>query len=786
MNCLRFAHLNFLITKPYPILDYWSILLRRELLLRIGTFLSCLTFFTAVVDGQDLGALDGFITDASNGETLISANVLFEESLRGAVTNLSGYYAVSGIEPGTYTVRFSYIGYDTILRELTFAPGESIRLDIELTPTSELLETVEVTADRITEEEIRSIGVNQITVATVQQLPQVFEPDVFRTLQLLPGVAQSSDFSSGLYIRGGDPGQTLILLDRTKIYNPSHVFGFFSTFNTDAIKDVRLYKGGFPSSYGGVLGSVVDVQNKDGNRRETHGKVSIGLLASRAFAEGPYSRGSWMVALRRSTLEPLLAAFGDIDAVPKAFYFYDFNGKINFDASSNDKLSLSFYAGSDYLRSTFIDGIEVKLNYGNRTIAGTWTHLWSNQLFTSATINSTWYESTPSATVSGTNFKQVNRIVETSLRADFEYYPNSKHEIAGGLWTGVFNAPLTNFFDNREVFSTRNRVEHAALYLQDIYRPTPDWTINGGVRATFYGNGSHFTVSPRLSVEHQLRSNMRLQASVGRYFQFLTLISNEVFSGFDLWLTSGEGVDPAYGDQFIVGLKTDLVDNITLDTELYYRTMRQLFIRDPFLTQPAGQDYPDLFEFGQGNARGAEIQLSRQSGRINGFIAYTVAFTDRFFDSLNQDALGEPRRFVPRNDRLHDLNITALWRISRKWELGAVFTYATGQAYTRPEAAYTIYSVAPINGVDETNLLVSPGLNQSRLPSYHRLDIGATLNGSWGQFADYEFQMQVINAYAQQNTWFIFNQFEDDGTLTRNTVPQIPVPLPNLSLTLKF
>jgi len=279
---------------------------------------------------------------------------------------------------------------------------------------------------------------------------------------------------------------------------------------------------------------------------------------------------------------------------------------------------------------------------------------------------------------------------------------------------------------------------------------------------------------------------MRLQASVGRYFQFLTLISNEVFSGFDLWLTSGEGVDPAYGDQFIVGLKTDLVDNITLDTELYYRTMRQLFIRDPFLTQPAGQDYPDLFEFGQGNARGAEIQLSRQSGRINGFIAYTVAFTDRFFDSLNQDALGEPRRFVPRNDRLHDLNITALWRISRKWELGAVFTYATGQAYTRPEAAYTIYSVAPINGVDETNLLVSPGLNQSRLPSYHRLDIGATLNGSWGQFADYEFQMQVINAYAQQNTWFIFNQFEDDGTLTRNTVPQIPVPLPNLSLTLKF
>jgi len=742
--------------------------------------------FVATVDGQDLAALDGFVTDASNGETLIAANIFFEESLRGAVTNLSGYYAVSGIEFGTYTVRFSYIGYETIQRELTFAAGESIRLDIELTPISELLNAVEVAADRITEEEVRAIGVSQITVATIQQLPQVFEPDVFRTLQLLPGVAQASDYSSGLYIRGGDPGQTLILLDRTKIYNPSHVFGFFSTFNTDAIKDVRLYKGGFPSSYGGVLGSVLDVQNKDGNRRETHGKVSVGLLASRAFAEGPYSRGSWMIAVRRSTLEPILAALQSFDAVPRAFYFYDVNGKINFDASSDDKLSLSFYAGSDYIRSTFIDGIEVKLNYGNRTIAGSWTHLWSNQLFTNATINSTWYESTPSATISGTNFKQVNRIIETSLRVDFEYYPNSKHEISGGIWTGIFDAPLRNFFDDREVFYTRNQVEHAAIYLQDTYRPNPDWAINGGLRTTFYAYGNHWTVSPRLSIEHQLRPDVRLQASAGRYFQFLTLISNETFSGFDIWLTSGDGVEPAYGDQFILGLKTDLANNLTLDTELYHRTMRQLFIRDPFLTQPAGQDYPDLFEVGRGMARGAEIQLSRQSGTINGFIAYTLAFTDRFFPRLNQDSFGEPRNFIPRNDRLHDINIVAQWRISQRWEIGAVFSFATGQAYTRPEATYTIYNLERINGSDETNLLVSPGLNQSRLPSYHRLDIGATLNGSLGHFADYEFQMQVINAYARRNIWFIFNQFEDNGTLTRNTAPQIPLPLPNLSFTLKF
>lgn len=742
--------------------------------------------FATSAHSQELAALDGFITDASNGETLISANIILEGTLRGATSNLSGYYAISGIEPGTYTVRYSYIGFNTVTREVVLAAGESVRLDVELATTEEVLEALEISADRITEGEQRSIGVSQIGVATIQQLPQVFEPDVFRSLQLLPGVAQSSDYSSGLYIRGGDPAQTLILLDRTKIYNPSHVFGFFSTFNTDAIKDVRLYKGGFPANYGGVLGSVLDIQNKDGNRRETHGKLSVGLLASRAFAEGPYSRGSWMVAVRRSTLEPILAALQSIDAVPRAFYFYDFNGKINLDASQNDKLSLSFYTGSDYLRSAFTEGIEIKLRYGNRTVAGSWVHLWSNQFFSNVTLTTSWYESMPRATFSGTNFKQVNRVIETSIRADFEYYPGPKHDLSGGIWTGIFNAPLTNFFDNREVFHTRNRVEHASFYLQDTYHPTESWSISAGLRGTYYGYGSHFTLAPRFSLERQLGSDIRLQASAGRYYQFLTLITNEVFSGFDFWLTSGEGVKPAYGDQFILGLKTNLSSGITLDTEAYYRTMRQLFVLDPFSTGLAGLEYSELFAFGEGMARGAEIQLSRQEGRINGFIAYTLSHTNRAYPRLNQDVFGESRVFVPRNDRLHDLNVVGQWRISRRWELGAVFTYATGQAYTRPEASYTIHDLDFVNGLNQTDLLVSPGLNQSRLPAYHRLDLGVTWTGSLKRFADYTLQIQAINVYARSNTWFIFNEIEDDGTLSRSTIPQIPFPLPNLSFTLDF
>ena len=729
-------------------------------------------------------SLSGFITDATSGETLILANVSLEGTTKGAATNNTGYYTLTGITPGTYTVIGSYIGYQDLELEVTLAPGETRRLDIELVPDDFTFEEVVVTAER-EEEEARNVGVAQLSVQTVKQLPTVLEPDVFRSLQLLPGVKAASDYSSGLYIRGGDPGQTLVLLDRTTVYNPSHVFGFFSTFNPDAIKDVRLYKGGFPAQYGGRIGSVLDIYNKDGNRNDLGGSLSLGLLASRAFVEGPYSKGSYMLALRRSTLEPLLAALEGQEGIPDGFYFYDLNGKVNLDAGPNDRLSLSFYAGTDALDLEFLEDAQLDLGYGNRTLSANWTHIFSERLFSNFTATVSRYFSRPQLDLSGTEISQDSRIYDTSVKGDFEYLPSDRHQLQAGFWAGVFTFPFSSSFDGQVTFSPRIQSEYVSAYVQDTFRPTSLWKFQGGIRATFFGDGNFVRFEPRLSVEHQPRSSIRLQASYGRYYQFQTLITNESFSGFDFWLTSAEDVPPAFGDQFILGAKTVVRPNVTFDVEGYYRTMRSLFELDPFLPDPSGLDYDEFFTFGRGEAYGVETQLSKTKGRLNGFIGYTYGVTERRFPNVNLEN-GVPQTYPPKYDRRHDANLVLTYYLTPKWRSTGVFTYATGQAYTKPTGQYKLLDSTPVSGFNTYDLLRTPGFNRARLPAYHRLDLGVSRLGRFFGLADYEFQLQVINVYGRRNLWFVFYEFEDDNTIQENEVPQIPIPLPNLSFTLSF
>ncbi|MFQ5572129.1 MAG: TonB-dependent receptor domain-containing protein [Rhodothermales bacterium] len=735
--------------------------------------------------GQQTASISGFVTDATSGETLLLANVVLAGTGGGTATNNTGYYTLTNLTPGTYTVVATYIGYLESRHEVTLAPGERRRLNIELAPDNVIFEEVVVTADRAEEEESRNIGVSQMKIETVKQLPTVLEPDVFRSLQLLPGVKAASDYSSGLYIRGGDPGQTLVLLDRTTVYNPTHVFGFFSTFNPDAIKDVRLYKGGFPAAYGGRIGSVLDIYNKDGNRRNRHGSLSLGLLSSRAFLEGPYAKGSWMVALRRSTLEPLLAALKGQEGIPDGFYFYDVNGKVNYDASPNDRLSLSFYAGTDALNLEFLDDARLKLNYGNQTLSANWTHLFSDRLFSNFTFTTSRYFNKPKAIFAGTEIEQNSRILDTSIKGDFEYIPNERHEVEGGFWAGIFTFPFESAFDGEVTFSPRIRSGYASVYLQETWRPSSRWTFQGGLRVSFFEDGRHIRLEPRFSAEHRPHSQVRLQASYGRYYQFQTLITNESFSGFDFWLTSADGVEPAFGDQFILGAKTFLQEDITLDTEVYYRTMRDLFELDPFLPDPAGLDYAEYFQFGRGHAYGAEVQIEKTRGRLNGFLAYTFSLTRRRFPMINL-VDNVPQNYPPKYDRRHDLNMVINYRLGRSWRATGVFVYATGQAYTEPTAQYKLLGSELLTGEIATDVLVTPGLNRARLPAYHRLDLGFAKLGRFFGLADYELQLQVINVYGRRNIWFYFHEFKNDNTIKRNEIPQIPIPLPNISLTLKF
>lgn len=734
---------------------------------------------------QSNASVNGYITDSQTGETLISANVAIMENNRGTSTNTSGYYSITNLEPGMYTLRASFIGYTLFEREVTLDSGESLRVDIEMQPDGLELEEVVIESD-IEREEQRNIGTSQISTDLIKRLPPVVEPDVFRSIQLLPGVKAANDFSSGLYVRGGSPDQTLILLDETTVYNPSHFFGFFSTFNPDAVKDVRLYKGGYPATYGGRLGSVLTVYNKDGNRNETRGSVSLGLLASRISAEGPTGSGSWMLAVRRSTLEPLLAVLrSSVDNIPESFYFYDVNGKLNVDASSNDRLSLAFYAGNDNVKFPFAEDASIALQYGNQTVSGQWRRILSDELFLKTTVTGSRYFNRPEFEIGGTPFKRNNDVYDISLKTDLEYTPGEHHTFSAGIWAGNLVLRFSDSFDREETFANRIETRYASAYLQDRWKPNDSWIFTGGLRLNSFSEGSYLKAAPRLSAEYRPGSRIRLQAAYGRYYQFLTLITNEAFSGFDLWLTTDDGVPPAFGDQFVAGAKTSPFDGYAFDVEFYYRTMRDLFELDPFTSDAAGLDYDELFRFGNGFAYGTELFFEKQRGRLTGFIGYTFGITRRKYPGFNTDITIEnpqARYYPPKYDRTHDANAVLNYRLSSRWSSSAVFSYATGQAYTEP-LGRTEFSGVPWGNIKRETFTVGR-LNASRLPSYHRLDLSFSREGSFFGMGDAEWKFQIINVYSRRNTWF-YNYNFDENPVERTEVSLLPI-LPSVSYTVNF
>ncbi|MDR9418184.1 TonB-dependent receptor domain-containing protein [Gracilimonas sp.] len=749
-------------------------------------FILLLTFMGAKnASAQEAASISGYVTDSESGETLISASVGFLELNRGAATNSLGYYTITNIKPGTYTIVGTYVGYETFRQQITLEEGQNIRLDIELDPQSVQLGEIEVRSFR-EEQELKNISISQVETELIKELPAVFEADVFRSIQLLPGVKAASDFSSGLYIRGGSPDQTLILLDRTTVYNPSHFFGFFSTFNPDAIKDVRLYKGGYPSEYGGRLGSVLTIYNKDGNRNEMEGTVTASLLASRASIEGPYSKGSWMIAARRSTIEPLLAAIRQSEEnVPSKFYFYDINSKINFDASDSDKFSLAIYAGQDRVTFPFSEDAEFELDYGNQTISGNWTHIFSEKLFSNFVLTGSRYFNYPEFEIAGTNFQRNNILYDFSLKSDLEYIPNQKNLVKTGFWAGNFTFKLRDRFDDSNNFTNRIQNQYASLYVQDEWRPAERWIITPGLRLNYFSDGDYLRLAPRLSVEHQPNSKVRLQAAYGRYNQFLTLISNEAFSGFDVWLTSAEGVSPAYGDQYIIGAKTIPFEGYGFDVELYYRNMIDLFELDPFLPDVAGLPYQDVFRFGEGYAYGMEVFFEKRQGDFSGFIGYTLGYTWRKFPGFNSPigADSENARFYPpKYDRRHDINIVANYQITDRWKLTSSFNFATGQSYTKVLGRYAQFELPWTN--DNRNVFTVGKVNASRLPNYHRLDLSLSRTGSFFGIAESILQLQVINVYSRRNVWFYNFDFSENPVL-RTEANLLPI-LPSISYTVNF
>ena len=737
--------------------------------------------------------LAGFVTDAGNGESLPLATVAIEEVRLGALSNSSGYYAVKDIPAGTWAVSVSYIGYQTLRDTLRFEAGIDVRRDWSLTwqPIREEAVVVEVEREEELEQATQSSFI-ALQVEPLQKMPAVGEADLLRSLQLLPGIQSASDITSGLYIRGGGPDQTAILLDHIPLYNPSHLFGFFSTFNPDAIKDVQLYKGAYPAKYGRTLGAVLDVANREGNRQRFSGRGGISLISSRLLAEGPIDGGSWMAAGRRTYLEPVFSAVRAFDVdLPISYYFYDFNGKIN-QRRGDDTFTLSTYMGQDDLRAEFFrdsssadtlstDQEDVEesfadLRWGNRAVTARWTRVFSPDLFGHFMAAGSYYESVLDFSVFNTPFTVVNSIRDLSFKGDLDYFAHRDHTLTLGLLATLYRFHFAQSFNGEEQDDLRQGSVLISAYVQDEWEPDPVTRLRLGGRGAWFSEGRRLHFTPRLSLSRALNEKVRVKLAGGMYRQYLQLITTEGFTGGDGWVPLDDSVEPGRSWQGVAGAEWDPSRSWQFTVEGYYTDLANLVVLDTAVAADSeARNSEEIFvSGGTGWARGVELFLQRRSGPLTGWVGYTLGWTRRTFPELNQG-----RAFPPKYDRRHDLSFVVSYRAG-KWRLGSNLVYATGQAFTPASVRYSLRE--PTTGVVEDYVLPSRR-NSGRLLPYHRLDASVTRDLTL-RGLESEFFLQVFNLYSRRNEWFI--QYSTDEAQTKaDVVQQLPI-VPTLGLNFVF
>ena len=722
--------------------------------------------------------ISGFVTDRSSGEFLPSANVFLRGTSLGALSNDNGYYAVTGIPAGSYVLVVSYVGYETYRDTLSLGAEAYLRKDVELVPTVLVGETAVVEADRNRDERLAQPGFVALQAAVLQELPAIGETDLLRSLQLLPGIQASSDISSSLYVRGGGPDQTQILLDQIPLYNPSHAFGFFSIFNPEAIKDMRLHKSAYPASYGGNLGAVLDVTNRDGNRNELHGSGGISLISMRTMIEGPLANGSFMVSGRRTYLEPILAYIRThVEDIP-GYYFYDMNAKINQNLSTSDNLVLSGYFGRDDLSLETSEDDFFEVRWGNSAVTGKWTHLFSPTLFGNFVVSGSDYTSRLSANFDGTEILFRNSIRDISVKGDLDYTADGEHAIKGGFRGTRYRFRFNRSFNQDDQLDLRLRPYVISAYAQDQWQARPSTSIRLGLRANYYSERDKIDLEPRISFSQRLSGGLRLKAGGGRYHQYLQLITTEGFSGGDFWVPLDNSVPAGQAWHYVIGASWDPSPGYRLSLESYYHRLGNLVVVDN--TRAVGGDETrseDVFiTGGRGYATGVEAFVERLSGRLTGWIGYTLGWTRRQFPEVNQGAW-----YPPKYDRRHDLVVSANYRAGR-WTFGGNVIFATGQAFTPAAARYELRESAR-TGAREDYFLPT-GRNTARLLPYHRTDL--SVKQDFRLFGrNLQWYLQVFNAYNHRNEWFVQYDTEDDGVTTADVVKMLPI-VPTIGLNYDF
>jgi len=737
---------------------------------------------------QEKFTFNGYIRDSLSGESLIGANLSVKNEGKGVTSNQYGFFSIT-LKKGTYTFLCSFVGYQS--QEITIDLDSSRQFTILLLPNTAPVENVTVYGKRRDNNvKTAQMGKIDLSVATAKALPAFLgEVDVLKTLQLMPGVRNAGEGNAGFYVRGGGPDQNLILLDDAVVYNTGHLFGFFSVFNSDAIKNVSLIKGGMPAQYGGRLSSVIDISMKDGNLNKTQVDAGIGLIASRFSIQGPIkkNKASYMLSARRTYVDMLIKPFikKDNDFYGSGYYFYDLNAKVNYIFSDKDRLYLSGYFGRDQFNfNNAKRSFKTSIPWGNTTATLRWNHIFNKKLFSNATLVFNDYRFSLTGSQNNFSVKLSSGIKDFTAKYDVDWYVSPEHKLKfGAQYTyHTFYPSVLSGSQDSTVFEPNNALTKYAndisFFIQDDWEIGKKIKLNYGLRYSIFQQVGPYTYytrdddgnvlssesfsrgkpiktysgfEPRATMRYALNDNSSLKFAVTRNLQYIHLVSNAGTTlPTDLWVPSTLRVKPQIAWQYAAGYFRNFKNGMfETSVELYYKEMQnQIEYREGY-TPNTLKDAEEDFVFGKGWSYGAEFFVNKVKGRLTGWVGYTLSWTWRKFKDLN-DGLKYPGKY----DRRHDLSVVATYELTKKWKVSSIFVYGTGNATSLPERFYFI------NG----NLTQEySSINKYRLAPYHRLDLSAVYTPTPKKQRKYQsnWVFSIYNVYSRANPYFVY--FDQEG-----------------------
>jgi len=746
-----------------------------------------ITLTTITAYAQKKATINGTVKDAASGETLIGASVTLQElPAVGTATNNYGFYSLAVAE-GEYTVLFTCVGYNPVAQKIALHKNQVV--NISLSAKNGLKEVV-VTGKRLSNDNVVSpqMGVEKLNMLQINQVPVLLgERDILKTITLLPGIKSAGEGNTGFYVRGGASDQNLILLDEAPVYNASHLLGFFSTFNSDAIKDVNIYKGGMPAEYGGRLSSVLDVKMNDGNDKDFGGQGGIGLISSRIKIEGPIvkDKGSFMVSARRTYVDLFLKLTTDTSIRGNSLYFYDVNAKANWHFDDKNAIYISGYLGKDVLALKDVLGT----NWGNKTGTLRFNHIFNSKLFSNTSVIYSNYNFVVQGLQDNArSFKATSQINDVNLKEDLQYSIGYQHTLKFGfnilyhdITPGDITSPQNSSYNNKHV-EKRHGFENA-LYASDEWNVNKHLTFLYGLRlsglfllgpGTFktYNNAGNVTsakiynsrtdlvkkyinLEPRFTANYIIDDQNSIKASYNRNTQNIHLLSNSSSnSPTYLYVMSSNNIKPEIADQVSTGYFRNFGDNtFEFSTEVYYKWMQNQIDYKDGAQLLVNQDVESLLTYGTGRAYGIELLLKKKYGRFNGWIGYTLSRTERRFDAINSG-----HYFPARQDRTHDVSVVGIYQLNKRWSFSSTFIYGTGNAVTYPTGKYSSGGLTTFSYTQR---------NGRRMPSSNRLDFGATLEGKEHKKYHSSWTFSIYNVYAHRDPYSI--TFRDSKTVPNTT-----------------